>query len=105
MEKHRRNDDDYRDQNMLPKAAAPQKSAFARQERARRQREPFLARVKSLGASFNFSLEQVDKTLLILLVLLVLFGLVMVTSTASYNIIRRGQETIQGFMGKQLLLA
>lgn len=55
--------------------------------------------------SFDFTLRGADKKLLMILLILVLFGLVMVTSTASYSIIRRGQESVMGFMGKQMLLA
>jgi|LSQX01.2.fsa_nt_gb cell division protein FtsW len=58
-----------------------------------------------LGNSFDFTLKGADKKLLMILLILVLFGLVMVTSTASYTIIRRGQESVMGFMGKQMLLA
>lgn len=58
-----------------------------------------------LRNSFDFTLKDADKKLLMVLLILVLFGLVMVTSTASYTIIRRGQESILGFMGKQILLA
>lgn len=58
-----------------------------------------------LKESFDFSLEGMDKTLVLLLVFLVIFGVVMVTSTASYGIIRRGQESIFGYVLKQISFA
>ncbi|MFB0958866.1 MAG: FtsW/RodA/SpoVE family cell cycle protein [Clostridiaceae bacterium] len=64
----------------------------------------FGSTLRNLHRSFDFSLSHIDRTLLFLLLTLVLFGLVMVTSTASYTIIRRGQESIFGFIGKQILL-
>ncbi|MFZ2257381.1 MAG: putative peptidoglycan glycosyltransferase FtsW [Clostridiaceae bacterium] len=55
--------------------------------------------------SFDFSMEDMDKTLVFLLVFLVIFGVVMVTSTASYGIIRRGQESIIGYVLRQISFA
>lgn len=60
---------------------------------------------RRLFGAFDFSLSGVDKPLFVLLVVLVLFGLVMVTSTASYTIIRRDQQSILSFMTKQAVIA
>lgn len=61
--------------------------------------------VRSLRDSLDFSMTGVDRTLLLLLVGLTFFGVIMVTSTASYNIIRSGQEGIISFMLKQTAFA
>ena len=58
-----------------------------------------------LKDSFDFSTVGMDKTLVLLLVFLVIFGVVMVTSTASYGIIRRGQENIFGYIIRQISFA
>lgn len=57
--------------------------------------------VRSLRESLDFSMTGVDRTLLLTLVGLTFFGVIMVTSTASYSIIRGGQEGIISFMLKQ----
>ncbi len=66
---------------------------------------PERTRVRSLRQSLDFSMTGVDRTLLLLLVGLTFFGVIMVTSTASYSIIRGGQEGIISFMLKQAVFA
>lgn len=104
MENHQ---DDYEldDRVLDPSVRRAEQSAPQRTLRAARRDTTLPGRLRAVRDSFDFSLHEVDKTLLILLVLLVFFGLVMVTSTASYTIIRRGQESILGFIGKQVFLA
>ena len=62
-------------------------------------------KVRPLRESLDFSMAGVDRTLVLLLVGLTLFGVIMVTSTASYSIIRGGQEGIISFMLKQAVFA
>lgn len=83
----------------------PQSDGRRRIDPPVRGKTGFAHTLRAFGRSFDFSMAKADRQLLMTLAVLVLFGLVMVTSTASYTIIRRGQESILSFMTKQVFLA
>ncbi len=87
-----------------PKEAAVQDRAEAWKQK-RKELRPKTSLIAGIRDSFDFSLEGIDRTLVLLLVFLVIFGVVMVTSTASYSIIRKGQESIFSYVARQITFA